>query len=743
MKKESDLQKLIHNFFEGLVNVFLFLPYFFSVPALATTLFKPWKNLTGRKTSMGFSFEEWSNRLAFNLISRFLGFFMRISILIFFLLIETAYLVFVPVNVLIFVLLLPFLLVAGRFVKSEEERKELFKIRFLQDHSLLPPSRIGTTNWFDSYYEKSLKQTKWWKLENLFSVPPLARDWAFGYTPILDQYTDDLTEPSHQITIHSAVDRAKEIEAIESVLIKNTESNVVLVGEEGVGKRAIIDSLSKRIYEGKSNNLLAYKRILKLNAERVLSEQTDQKKRELFLEELFKEASEATNIILLIENLDRFVSSTQDRVDLSIPLEKFAKTSKLHVVGITTPFLYQKFIFPNEKISRIFTKIDIEEIAKIHAMEILLNLVVDLEKKNNVIIPYETVANTIERSDYYITHIPFPEKAINLLEEACVYALQHKYQKSGEKVIVLPQIVDAVISEKTHIPTQLDGALKNKLLRLKEDLSVSILHQPYAIDSIEKTLQSSFVQLGKRKKPLASFLFLGPTGVGKTETAKVLSKIFFGDDNHLIRFDMSSYQSKEDIPQLIGSLDKQIPGLLTEKIRELPYGVLLLDEIEKAHKDLANIFLTILDEGYFADGYGKHVDCKNLIIVATSNAASTELFKNKISQEQLTDFLIENKLFSPEFLNRFDGVIGYQAFDQTALFDLGKKIIRENSDRLYKLHKIKVEVSDQTLKNLITNAYKPEFGARNLQRVISEEIDSQIAKLILEEKVKENSAVSL
>ncbi len=742
MSSAQRVKKTIQNFFEGTINIFLFFPYFFSIPVLFKTLFSPWKNLVEKKTAPGFSFQDWFNKLTFNLVSRFIGFFMRISILIFFLLVEVSYIILLPFIILIFFALIPFVFIATKFVKTEDELKEINRKHFVERHSLSEATTAATSAWFDEYYEKTLHYSKWWKLENLFSIPPLGRDWAYGYTPVLDQYTDDLTDYSHQSRTQSVVDREHEIEQIEQTLIKDIESNIVLVGEEGVGKRAILEALSKRIYEGSSNNLLAYKRILKLNTEKILSEYDEQKKRELFLEVLFKEAEEASNIILLIENLDRFVATTKERVDVSVPIEKFSKSSRLHIVGTTTPFLYQKFVFSNEKISRIFTKIEVKEISRADTTKVLLSLIPEIEVRKKVTVPYETVLNVVQQSDYYMTQLPYPEKAIGLLDSSCIFAIQHSGQ-SRSNVVVTPDFVDQAVSDKTHVPTKLDDTLKKRLLGINVDLSKMVLHQPSAIEAIEKTLQSSFVLLGKRSKPLASFLFLGPTGVGKTETAKALANLFFGDEKHLIRFDMSSYQQKEDIPQLIGSMEKGIPGQMTEKVRELPYGVLLLDEIEKAHKDLLNIFLTVLDEGYFADGAGKKVDCRHLIVIATSNAASNDLFNKKVAQTQLMDFLVQGRFFSPEFLNRFDGVIAYEILDQTALFDLGKKIIAENAKQLFQLHKVQVYVQDQTLKNLIAKAYKPEFGARNLKREISSELESQVAKLILEGKVKEGSVVTI
>ncbi|PIY72447.1 hypothetical protein COY87_00895, partial [Candidatus Roizmanbacteria bacterium CG_4_10_14_0_8_um_filter_33_9] len=233
--------------------------------------------------------------------------------------------------------------------------------------------------------------------------------------------------------------------------------------------------------------------------------------------------------------------------------------------------------------------------------------------------------------------------------------------------------------------------------------------------------------------------------VGKTETAKALSQLFFGGEKHLLRFDMSLYQTISDIPKLIGSIDSGIPGLLSKAIRETPYAVLLLDEIEKADKNLLNIFLTILDEGYFTDGFGKRVDCKNLIIISTSNAGADYIFQSgaALTQDMLIQHLISKALFSPEFLNRFDGVVLYNPITDMSIIALARKMIVSIKETIYSLYKIKVEVSETTLADIIKRGYNPAFGARNLDRIIAQELEDRIAKLILEKKVSEGETIQL
>jgi ATP-dependent Clp protease ATP-binding subunit ClpA len=719
MKKDVPLflRKTVHDFFDGALNLFIFFPYFFSVSALFKTLFAPWKNIVTKKTGRGFSLTEWSGRLFFNLISRLIGAAMRSSILLFYAILQCLYVVLLPFIVILFFSVLPVLFIIFMIEKTEDEKKEMMKNAFLSTHLLRQGNKQAVVSWFESYYQNHLQKKDWWKLQNLLSIPPLARDWAVGYTPLLDEFTEDLTRAEYQNHIKNVVGRKKEIEQIENILIMNEEANVLIVGEEGVGKHAIVDALSKRIYEGQTNSILAYKRILKLNLEKILTTYVDQKQRESFLEDLFMEAAEARNVILLIENLDKYVAYDQGRIDLSIPMEKFGKTACIQFIGLTTPFFYQKFIFANDKINRIFSKLDVAEIPAAEAINTLLEVAHLYEQKNNVVIPYETILDVVDRSEFYITYIPFPEKAFNLLDMGCAYGNQKRFN------IITPDIIDTVLSEKTHIPTRLSDSMRTKLIKLEKLLEERIVSQHEAIEKLAAAMRRSFIILGKRKKPLASFLFFGPTGVGKTETAKALSDIFFGSEKYLLRFDMSLYQTTGDIKTLIGSIESGMPGHLSKAIRENPYAVLLLDEIEKADKDLLNIFLTLIDEGYFTDGFGKKVDCKNLIVIATSNASP--------------DF------FLPEFLNRFDGVVTYNPVTEESVLMLAKKMTDSTKETIYKLYKIHVEITDSTLKNLIKKGYDQKYGARNLQRIIARELEDKIAKRILEKKVQEGDTISL
>lgn len=741
MKKRNFYKKLISNFFEFWKNLLIFLPYFFSVSKLLKTFFYPWKNLIFEKKEQGFSFSKWLERNFTNLISRILGAIMRFSLLSFYFLLQILLIILIPLSFFLLILVSPFILILEIFKPDEIKEKIVLKKRFIEDHLLTEENLLLVEDWFEKYYSDLTFKNKWWELKNLLIYPPLARDWSYGYTYYLNKYSQDLTLPEYLNKLTPFFDREEEINLIEKTLSKSYESNIILIGDEGVGKHAVVDALASRIYSGVCHPKLAYHRILKLNMEKILSQHNDPKQREIFFENLMLEAYQAKNVMIFIDNIERYLSSLRlGFFDLSTIIEKFARRSELQFIGITTSFLFESFIQPNEKINRLFTKVYVKEVDKNIAISILLNLVPSFEKKYNTVIPYETVETIIDKSSFFFTETPFPEKAISLLDEICSYSQSEKIKK------IPPAIVDLIISQKTQIPTTLTDQLKDKLLKCESYLKENIFAQDEALEQLDKALQRAFILLSKRKKPLASFLFLGPTGVGKTETAKELARYFFGSEKLLIRFDMSLYQSKTDIPKLIGDITINNPGLLTQAVRNNPYGILLLDETEKANPDLLNIFLTILDEGYFTDGYGRKVNCQNLVIIATSNAGAdliyekikrdTPSFSWSVFQKKIIDYLIDNHIFSPEFINRFDGVIVYQPLNDQVISLVAKKFIDKITAEIFNAYQIKIKISDGFLNNLIKNTYAPEFGARQMERLIKENIENQIARLILENKIK-------
>lgn len=755
------IKRIMQDYFEAIYTLIFFFPYFFSLGPLTKTLFYPWKHIVTKKEIRGFSFTEYFNRLLLNSMSSLIGASMRLSLISFCFIFEVLYVLSLPITTLLFIcIILPIFVILYLLNPTEEEVKEREKAAFLASHCLKQENNIRVVEWFEERWQKYTGEKRWWDKKLLFSYPPLARDWAVGYTPMLDNYCEDLTNSIYQSQTRHIVGRKQELVEMQDILSKSEEANIILVGEEGVGKRTVVDALARLIYEGQTGIQLSYKRILKLNMEKILTVSVDLEQRQLFFEDLLQEASEAKSVILLMENIDKYCSSGEGRLDLTTSIEKFAKRSTIQFIGITTPFFFQRYLFPNKKIARLFVKVDVKEISKAEALTTLLHCIPQYEKTYSVAIPYETVSTVIEKSEFYITNIPFPEKAIELLDQTAA----HYYKKNPS---ILPEYVDVVLSGKTHIPTSLTEEMRKKLLGLETLLEQRVLFQKNALSQLAGAIRRSFILLGKRKKPLATFLLLGPTGVGKTETAKALAHIFFGNDStYLTRFDMSLYQSKDDIKILIGSLESGLPGLLSQAIREQPYAVLLLDELEKAHPNLLNIFLTIIDEGYFTDGFGRRIDCKNLIIIATSNAGSDYIYKQQVIMNKLDnaaiggsdlgasptreqnllqshfiDYLIQNKIYSPEFLNRFDGVVAYDSISDAALLELAKKMSNSVQTTILNLYQIRIIVKEETLLDIIKKHYNPQFGARNLEHVVTQEIEDKLATLLLEKKVGEGQTI--
>ena len=445
MKKDIQLQakQILLNYFEAIYTLVFFFPYFFSLGPLLKTLFYPWKHIVTKKETRGFSFSEYSNRLLLNLMSSLIGASMRFSIICFCVLFEILYILSLPIiSVFYLIVILPILLFLYAINPTEDELKEREKTAFLASHCLKKENNLQVTDWFEDRWKNNAVEKKWWDKKLLFSYPPLARDWATGYTPMLDNYVEDLTSSVYQSEMRHIVGRKKELEQMQDILSKTEEANIMLVGEEGVGKRTVVDALARLIYGGQTGIQLAYKRILKLNMEKILTSSTDLEQRQLFFEDLLAEAVEAKSVILLLENIDKYCSSGEGRLDLTTSIEKFVKHPAIQFIGITTPFFFQRYLFPNEKINRMFVKVDVKEISKLEALSTLLHCIPSYEKQYSVTIPYETASAIIEKSEFYITNIPFPEKAIELLDQTAAHYYSRFKRVKNEKIpSLLPEYI--------------------------------------------------------------------------------------------------------------------------------------------------------------------------------------------------------------------------------------------------------------------------------------------------------------
>lgn len=712
------MKKKINNFFIASFNVLLFLVHFFSVSFLFKSLFEPWKNIV-EETDINESSRSWIDAKVFNLISRSMGFVLRSTLLIAFILVAGLYLLSLPIITLLFFLILPFVQLTSLIPPSESDLKKSFHDEFIKKHAGQTDIK-EVEHWFEFYYEHYLRRNPWWSSSQLMTISPLGHDWSSGFTNHLDQFATEVGMKKLDSVI---VGRTEELQHLASVLSKTKNANIILVGETGVGKQTIINALARSSYDGSLTESLNYKRFVQLDMEKVLSEFTDHSQRQRFFEELLSEADKAKNIVLIIDNIDRYVSTAEGATNLLASLQKFAESSSVHCIATTGPHEFEQAIRPLSQFSELFSLIEVNEPNQDEVYAIVAQQALRLEAKFKLIIPYAIVVDCVTKSEYYVSDLPFPEKALRLLEDACIIADELK-----EPTISKIHLEKAVANE-THAPTSIDESMKSKLLNLEQSLQKEILNQNDAMTQLASALRRSFVMLGKRQKPLATLLFVGPTGTGKTATAKVLTKILFqhseGASEKLLRFDMSLFQSISDIPNLIGTADHSQAGQLAEAVQQNPFATLLLDELEKAHHDLINIFLTILDEGYFINGAGRRIDCKHLIVIATSNVENVE------------------SVFTPEFINRFDGVVLFRALDSDNILGIARSLADQITSNYIRLHNIHITITDEFLSRTITNHYDKRYGARDVQRLISGSVEDIIAKKILENQLKSGDKVTL
>jgi len=373
---------------------------------------------------------------------------------------------------------------------------------------------------------------------------------------------------------------------------------------------------------------------------------------------------------------------------------------------------------------------------------LLENLALLLEYKYKKFISYPSLRDIIVYCSKYLPAIPFPEKAMDLLDTVVVYLAQTK-----EKIL-LPKHVAKIVSEKTQIPVgEIEVKEREILLNLENLIHQRIINQEEAVKEVSAALRRARAEVTAGKGPMGTFLFLGPTGVGKTETSKALAEIYFGSETRMIRLDMSEFQNVGDIPRLIGSPGQE--GLLTTAVRESPFSLILLDEIEKAHPNILNLFLQVLDEGHLTDGLGRKVDFKNTIIIATSNAGAEIIWKDirenkklEIIKEDLLDVLFEKAIFRPEFINRFDAVTVFKPLSKENLLDIAELM----------LQKIKKNLAQKDIEFIITQplkakiaelGYDPTFGARQMKRVIQDKVENILAQAILSGELKRGNRAEI
>ncbi len=619
----------------------------------------------------------------------------------------------------------------------------IFK-RILINNKLKSEDVENLTYLLENIEERAKKRKRFWERENLAKRGTLAKEWTAGYTITLDRYSNDLTESLRKKDLEF-VGHEEETKMMERILAREEINNVLLIGEPGTGKQSMIYALTKKSLLGQSLAGVNYKRVVELDMPALLAQLESLEEVEATLDKIFQEVVKAGNIILVINEFHNYVGQALGLgiVDISGIITPYLRFPQFQVVAITTYEGLHRYIEKKSTILSLFGKVEVAGISQRNTLVLLSYLTFALEKKHKIFISYPALSQIISLTDRYFPALHFPEKAIDILDEVVVHVAGFTKDK-----IVLPKHVARIITEKTEIPVgEIEAKEKGILLNLESLIHERIINQDEAVKEISTALRRARSEITVRKGPMGCFLFLGPTGVGKTETSKALAENYFGSEKQMIRLDMSEFQDIRDVPRLIGS-PKEI-GLLTTPVRENPFSLILLDEIEKANPNILNLFLQVFDEGHLTDGLRRKVDFKNTIIIATSNAGYKVILKALKQKDgwegvkkNLLDYLFEHRIFRPELINRFDAVVVFRPLSKENLFDIAELMFSQLKKNLGEKG-IEFIITKALKEKIVELGYNPVFGAREMRRVIQDKVENVLASALLSGELKRGSKVEV
>ena len=775
--------------------------HYFSPILLLRTLFAPWRRMVVVDKKSGFDFQRFFEVVSFNLISRGIGAIVRF-VLFWIALVLLVLTFFGGIVGFVFWILVPIfgLPVFKRVKKNPKEvmqdlfyrikslKQDPMEIIFSSEAGIYLLKHLGVDKnlmaqnanlsgidfskpapksleelfnyflkesvWNSEFLRKSglnkediITGAKMWdekaEMESYLGDanlgrPSIATHLIFGYTPVLDQYSVDLSSPKP--FSHRLIGREQLVSRMERVL--SSGSSVILIGQPGVGKKTVVLEFAHRAIVGKLGKKMAFKRVLEFDYNSFLSGLKDLNEKKARLSSILEEASYAGNIILVIRDIQKLTNSQVEGLDFTDIFETHLEKGELKIIAVTTNVEYERFLVPNLRLRKYFETVEVVPPNKEETMQILTEAVLNWERSKNVTFLIPALRKLIDESDRYITETPFPEKVLELLDEVVSFV-----DKEGKFLVTFDEI-NAVLAEKTGISfASLTERQKEKLRKLEAIIHERLVNQDNAVKLIARSLRAKTVGPTENARPIGSFLFLGPTGVGKTETAKVLAKVYYGSEENILRFDMAEYAGREGLENLIGSSERNLPGRLTTAIKNKPASLLLLDEIEKAPPEIFNLFLTLLDEGIMTDAFGKRINGKNLFIIGTSNAGAEFVRKlvqrgvkgNKL-QEQVLEHVLENKIFTPEFLNRFDGVVVYEPLGNDELVKVSELMLGNLAKKLENKG-IYLTVDRETVKKLAEDGFDPAFGARPMRRIVDLIMGDLIAAAILREEIKDGDRI--
>lgn len=587
----------------------------------------------------------------------------------------------------------------------------------------------------------------WWLPERLARVRPIGQYWAYGYTVYLDRYSMDLS--LHTMPGAAQAELAGRTESFDMMaltLARRTDNSVLLVGDAGVGRKTLVHHLAWRIRNGMFDHdpWMRDKRVLLVDlAEAVASARHEGGDLAFFLHSIFHEAAYAGNVVLVVDQFHRFVAATETSTDITPVLADYLALPSFQMIALTSHAAFNRELDGRDDILRYFTAVDVDELPAEATVAVLLDKFA-VEERGGVIFTYPALRDCVRLSGRYRVDAPLPERAIDLATELILY-----WRDGPAAGPVTPETVRAFLTTKTGMPMgAIDDDERERLLHLEDMLHERVIGQEEAIRQIAEAVRIMRSGIADQKKPMSSFLFLGPTGVGKTETAKALAAVYYGDENAMIRLDMSEFQGPDAYKLLLGDEETGALGRLTTAAREHPYALLLLDELEKAHPRALDIFLQVLDEGFVTDASGTQVSFRNMIIIATSNAGAVFLRDELAAgraiadvKQPLIDRIVHDGVYRLEFLNRFSDVILFRPLTPDELAVVVRLMCDRIATRIRQEKNIDVTVADDVVPAIIAAGYDPLFGARSVARHIDDTVTDALARRIIAGDVAPGGAI--
>lgn len=564
-------------------------------------------------------------------------------------------------------------------------------------------------------------------------------------TPTLDYFSRDLTVMAKYGYFEACVARDKEMKQIFEAF-ESEQNGVLLIGSAGTGKRSVIEGLAQLMVKEEVPKFLKDKRLVELDLSRLISGASPSVAEERMMI-IINEILRSKNIILYIENIQNMMGITagsEESLELSEVLAETLSRQNFYCLASVSTENYSKYL-EGRAISNVMAPIKINEPGIDDAIYMLESKISWIESKYGIYFDYNSLEETVNLSSRYINDKFLPEKAVNIIKSVAVRNSKLS-QKDPSKKICTKEDIAEIISDISGVPvSQVSASESEKLLSLEEKIHERMIGQEEAVVAVSGSLRRSRAQIREGNRPIASFLFLGPTGVGKTELAKSVSEIYFGAEDYMIRLDMSEYQLFDSVKKMIGDVDGTL-GYLTESVRKNPFSLILFDEVEKAHPDILNLFLQILDDGRLTDGQGRTINFTNSIIIATSNAGALfiqEAVKNQIETAIIKQELIDNhlnKVMRPELINRFDGIIVFKPLTIENVLAIAKIMVKKIAKSL-EPKGVSLLYDEDGLLKLAEDGYDPKFGARPLRRLLQDKIENEIANLILAGSLKRRDTV--